>query len=75
LATADDLVHWEASILSCLLLTVETSSISVIFLPSHKAYFFGLSFGDSGQRIIPGLEEGGIYCVIEKKERVKAAKS
>jgi hypothetical protein len=23
----------------------------------------------------PGLEEGGIYCVIEKKEREKAAKS
>ena len=22
----------------------------------------------------PGLEEGGIYCVIEKKEREKAAK-
>jgi len=23
----------------------------------------------------PGLEEGGIYCVIEKKERVKAAQA
>jgi len=23
---------------------------------------------------LPGLEEGGIYCVIEKKEREKAAR-
>jgi len=24
---------------------------------------------------MPGLEEGGIYCVIEKKEQEKAAKA